>query len=77
MLKPADRRLLKKLGAHLRKLREERELSLREMSYSCNIDNSKISKIEKGQVNITFTTLVQLAGALEVEVTELFEFDME
>ena len=76
MLKPADKRLLKKLGAHLKMMREERNLSLREMSYSCNIDNSKISKIEKGQVNITFTTLVQLAEALEVEATELLDFDM-
>ena len=52
MLKPADKKVLKKFGENLQKLRKDRGLSLRQMSYSCNIDNSKIAKIEKGMVNV-------------------------
>ena len=60
MIKASDRKALKKFGENLQKLRKQRGLSLREMSYACNIDNSKIAKIEKGRINITFTTLLHL-----------------
>jgi transcriptional regulator with XRE-family HTH domain len=77
MIKPSDKKILRKLGSHIKRLREQKNLSLREMSYACNVDNSKISKIEKGAVNITFTTIVQLAAALEVKPNALLDFDFE
>ena len=77
MIRQSDTTNLKKLGANIKRLREEKGLSFRELSYACDIDNSKISKIEKGQINITFTTILQLAKALEVNPSELLttEFD--
>ena len=66
---------LKKFGKHVAKLRKDKGLSLRDLSYACDIDNSKISKIEKGLINITFTTILQLAEALNVPVSELMSFD--
>jgi transcriptional regulator with XRE-family HTH domain len=77
MIKPADKKALKKFGENLRKLRMLKGLSLRQMSYDCSIDNSKIAKIEKGKVNITLTTLIQLAGALEMHPSSLLNFDLE
>jgi len=77
MIKPADKKVLKKFGENLLKLRKERGLSLREMSYACSIDNSKIAKIEKGRINVTFTTLLQLALALEVHPSSLLHYDPE
>lgn len=74
MSKSSYKNELKKFGSHLSELRKKKKLSLRELSYACDIDNSKISKIEKGTVNITFTTIVQLAEALEVTLPELMEF---
>lgn len=71
MIRQSDKANLKKLGAQIKKLREAKKLSLRELSYACDIDNSKISKIEKGQINITFTTMLQLAKALETEPSQL------
>lgn len=77
MIRQSDKANLKKLGAQIKKLREAKSLSLRELSYACDIDNSKISKIEKGQINITFTTILQLAKALEVEPSELLQTSFE
>jgi transcriptional regulator with XRE-family HTH domain len=77
MIRQSDKVNLKKLGANIKKLREAKDLSLRELSYECDIDNSKISKIEKGQVNITVTTILQLAKALEVHPTELLKTDFD
>ena len=75
MNKAVDKKALRKFGQRLNSLRKQKNLSLRELSYACNVDNSKISKIEKGQVNITFNTIVQLAEALEVKVCELMDID--
>jgi DNA-binding Xre family transcriptional regulator len=77
MITPADKKVLKKFGENLRRLRKEKGLSLREMSYACSIDNSKIAKIEKGMINITFTTLLQLATALETRPSTLLEYEPE
>jgi transcriptional regulator with XRE-family HTH domain len=77
MIRQSDKANLKKLGANIKKLREAKDLSLRELSYECDIDNSKISKIEKGQVNITITTILQLAKALAVHPTELLKTDFD
>ena len=77
MIRQSDKSNLKKLGANIKRLREAKNLSLRELSYECDIDNSKISKIEKGQVNITFTTILQLANALAVHPSELLKTEFE
>jgi DNA-binding Xre family transcriptional regulator len=77
MITPSDKKALKKFGENLRKLRNEKDFSLREMSYACSIDNSKIAKIEKGQINITLTTLLQLAVALEVHPSSLLDYPSE
>ena len=47
------------------------------MSSACSIDNSKIAKIEKGMINITYTTLLQLAIALEMRPSSLMEYELE
>ena len=77
MSKQSNKTNLINFGANLKGLRESRGLSYREMSYACDIDYSKIAKIEKGQVNITLTTILQLAKALEVQPVELFKSDFE
>ena len=77
MIRQIDKGNLKKLGANIKRLREMKNLSLRELSYACDIDNSKISKIEKGQINITFTTILQLAKALDISPSELLMTEFE
>ena len=77
MIRQSDKTNLKKLGLNIKKFREAKGLSFRELSYACDIDNSKISKIEKGQINITFTTILQLAKALEVNPSELLQTEFD
>ena len=77
MIRQSDKVNLLKFGLHIKKLREAKGLSFRELSYACDIDNSKISKIEKGQINITFTTLLQLANALELNAADLLQTEFD
>jgi transcriptional regulator with XRE-family HTH domain len=67
-----DNEILKEFGNNLKKIRTQKGLSLRALSYECSIDFSDIGKIERGEINITLLTIMQLAKALNVPVVELF-----
>ncbi|MGN6511025.1 MAG: helix-turn-helix domain-containing protein [Chitinophaga sp.] len=58
-------------GSNLRRIRQEKGYSQRELSTRCNIDNADISRMEKGNINITLRTAAQLADALDVKVVDL------
>lgn len=68
---------LKRLGENLRKTREAKGLSLRQLAASCTIDHSDIGKMERGEVNITILTLIELSKALEVHPKKILEFEIE
>lgn len=61
-----------KLGKRLRQLRKEKELTQLDLEVRSGIDNGDISRIENGQKNIEFHSIVKLAEALEVELYQLF-----
>ena len=45
----------------------EKELSLRELAQNCDIDFSDIGKYERGEVNATYLTILELAKAQLIE----------
>jgi len=48
-------------------------MSLREMASKCDLDDSRISKIENGKSNIQLSTLIELAKVLQVKPSELLD----
>lgn len=66
--------LIKRIfGKRIFDLRTGKALSLRNMSARCDLDNSKISKIEKGMFNVTLSTIVELARGLGIHPAELLK----
>jgi transcriptional regulator with XRE-family HTH domain len=63
---------IEKFGKKVRHLRKERNLTQVDLELLCKINNGDLSRIENGQTNIEFFTIVKLAKALEVELVELF-----
>ena len=63
---------LKRLGAHVRALREQRNLSQEEFADICDIDRSYMSGIERGIRNITVVHLAKLAKGLGIPISALF-----
>ena len=62
----------KKFGQLLRKLRDDRDLTLRQMEERAHVSNAYLSQIERGERGIpNFKVLRRLAGAYGVPVTEL------
>lgn len=64
-------------GKRLAELRNEQNLSYRSLAQRCDLDHSDISKMEKGQVNIQLSSILQLAKGLNVHPMELFRFAFE
>lgn len=60
------------IAARLRKLREERHLSLRELASRAGVAVSFLSKIEAAKASPTIMSLVKILEALGVEVATFF-----
>ncbi len=65
--------LKKEFGKTVLEIRQQKGLSLREVGHRCSLDNSKISKIEKGKINISLSTLTDLALGLDLHPSELLK----
>ncbi len=66
---------LVQFGKRLSYLRKAKKLSFRKLSVLCDVDYSDIKKIEKGDVNITVATLMDLAIGLGIHPKELLNFN--
>lgn len=73
-MKQVTQEIQEKFGDNLKKVRTNKGLSLRSLASMCNLDDSNISKIENGKVNIQLSTIFELAKGLNVEPKELLDF---
>ena len=64
-------------GNNLKKIRESKNLSFRKLAQHCDIDYSNLNKIEKGKINISLSTILELTKGLGIHPKELFEFKFE
>lgn len=60
------------LGREIRRLREQKEFSQEEFAALAGIDRAYYGGIERGERNVAALNLIKIAGALRVEVGELF-----
>ena len=66
--------LLLSVGEKIKLLRERNKLTQQELSEKTNMSRTRISEIERGRVNMKLSTLETVANALEVHISELFQF---
>lgn len=71
-----DKEVLKIFGENLRRIRKEKGLKLDDVSAHSGIDTSDIGKIERGEINLAFSTLCKLALGLGVDLKDLVDFDL-
>lgn len=65
---PAPRRAL---GGVLRRLRQERGLTLEHVAYHSGITVGSLGRIERGHANPSYLTVRRIADALEVTMVEI------
>ncbi|MBC7523224.1 MAG: helix-turn-helix transcriptional regulator [Flavobacterium sp.] len=78
MDKIRDKNLVK-FGQHIKKIRENLNLSQDQVAANSNLTKSNISMIESGKRNLAFTTLIELSKGLGKTPKELldFKFDLD
>ena len=69
-----DQAAIKKFGEHLRLIRIAKNLSQQELELKAGISKNQIGNIERGEVNITLTSALAIASALEIPTKDLFDF---
>ena len=70
MKKPSDN-IVDTLAYNVRALRKEKGLSQEELANSCGLHRTYIGSVERGERNVTLSTLEVLSEALEVTVIDL------
>jgi len=69
-----ENNICKKFGEHLKKLREDKSLSLNMLAYENDLNKSTLSRIENGIVDPKLSTLNKIAESLEISLDELMKF---
>ena len=65
----------KRVIRNIRKLRELRLLSREQMAIELSLSLSGYGRLERGETDLTLSRLKLIADVLNVDITELFEFD--
>ena len=63
----------KQLGARIRYLRQQKGLSIEDLSLEAEINRNYLGDLERGTRNPTLIILNKIAKALEVDLAVLFE----
>lgn len=73
-LTPEEKRYIKKLGKRIVAIRKEKGIRQKDFSDRLDMDDGSLRRIESGRTNPTTTTLLSIAKALKVDMSELFKF---
>lgn len=64
---------VRRFGRRLRFMRERQQLTIEELAARSDIDPRQLARIEAGDVNILFTTILALARGLDISPEELLD----
>ena len=62
-----------KVGKRIKEIREKKNISQKDLSFSADLDRSYIASVENGKRNISIVNLEKIANALDVTLSELFK----
>lgn len=69
-----SKRFLIRVGRNIRKIRQEKGLSMEQLGYDIGLSRMQVHRIEKGY-NITMITLLKISIALGVSTSDIVKFD--
>ncbi len=64
------------IGKRLRKIREAKGLTQIEVAGKIGMDQSQYSRLEKNTTDPSMSTLLRIASALNIKLTDLFSVDL-
>jgi transcriptional regulator with XRE-family HTH domain len=69
-----DKKYLKEFGKHLRATRTKRKMSQEELGLEAGVGKNQVGLIERGEINVTLSTMKKLAKSLNIHPKELLDF---
>ena len=73
MTKIRNQKAIADLGKRLKAARKEKGLSIYALANIADVERSQIMRIENGKSNPTISTLLAVAGALDLKLRDLLE----
>lgn len=67
--------VLKTFGKHLAQTRRKLGFTQKELAFKANIEISQVSRMERGLINPTLSSLYAIANSLDVPLGELVSFE--
>lgn len=67
---------VKAFGMHLRRLREERDLSQQQLADLADLAKITVQRIENAKFRVTIDVLISLSTSLNVTLPELVDFEI-
>ncbi len=67
-------KLAQRFGSRVRKLREQKKMSQLDLAQKAGLDLTTINEIENGSRDPMLKTIWRIARALEVKLSDLFNF---
>jgi len=77
MIKNRNEILLKSFGKHLQKIRRREKVTQEQLAFKAEISISQISRIERGLINPTLSTIFLLSSALDIDMKDLCDFEVK
>ncbi len=68
-----EEKYFKKVGSRIKKLREAKEPDQKAFAFDCGIGRTQLHMIENGKTNPRLGTLLKIASALEISLSELVD----
>lgn len=68
---------IKNFGTHLRKIREDNNLSQQQLADMANIAKITVQRIENAKFAVTLDVLISISKALDVPMEKIVNFDLE
>lgn len=68
-----EEKYLKKLGIRIKELREKKELDQKAFAFECELGRTQLHMIENGKTNPRLLTLMKIANALEISLSNLLD----
>ncbi len=75
--KKRNEELLKAFGKNLRRIRNEKGLTMESLAFEADIEYRQLGRIERGEINTTISTAFALSKALGIDLEALFQFKVK
>ena len=74
MTKIRNQKAIEKFGQQVKKLRETKTITQEDLAEAANIPLNQIGRIERGENNVTISTIFAIAKALGIKPKDLLDF---